>query len=95
MAPERFHLWNDIVAEIKPISQALVREKAKDVIEENKLPKVFLDTVDWDIIHLCMEAEYADVYPPGFFASQSHWYVKGHCPCGWNGEFPNGRLIVY
>ena len=42
-----------------------------------------------------MEAEFADVYPPGFYASQAYWYVKGHFPCGWQGEFPNGTLIIY
>ena len=83
------------MAALKPVTQALVREKTKRVIEENDLPKVFLDTVDWDILHLCMEAEYADVYPPGFFASQAFWYVKGHFPCGWKGEFPKGKLVIY
>lgn len=94
-SPEQFKKWNDIALEIKPAAHALVQEKTKQVIEENNLPTVFLDTVDWDIVHLCMEAEYADVYPPGFFASQSYWYVKGHFPCGWKGEFPKGKLIIY
>jgi hypothetical protein len=59
------------------------------------VPGAFVDTVDWDILHVCMEAEYADVYPPGFFASQAFWYVQGHFPCGWEGEFPAGRLVLY
>lgn len=80
---------------MKPLVQSLVREKTKRVVEENELPKIFLDTIDWDILHVCMEAEYADVYPPGFFASQAYWYVKGHFPCGWVGEFPDGKLVVY
>jgi len=94
-SPERFHKWNDCMLLIKPVVQALVREKTKQIIAENNLPKVFIDSVDWDIIHLCMEAEYADVYPPGFFASQAYWYMKGHFPCGWQGQFPKGKLIVY
>ena len=94
-SPERFNQWNDIVLSLKPITRALVSEKTRQVIEENDLPKVFLDTVNWDILHLCMEAEYADVYPPGFFASQSFWYAKGHFPCGWKGEFPKGKLVIY
>jgi len=52
--------------------------------------------VQWEILGVCMEAEYADVYPPGFYASQAYWYVKGHFPCGWEGgEFPKGKLIIY
>jgi hypothetical protein len=65
------------------------------VVAEHDLPKVFLDTVDWDILNLCMEAEYADVYPPGFYASQAYWYLKGHFPCGWQGAFPKGKLVIY
>jgi hypothetical protein len=94
-SPKLFRRWNDIVAELKPVTQALVLEKTGTVIQENDLPKTFLDTVDWDILNMCMEAEYADVYPPGFFASQAYWYVKGHFPCGWRGEFPKGNLVVY
>lgn len=94
-SPREFQKWNDIVLKIKPVVQTLVREKTDQVVGENDLPKVFVDTVDWDILHLCMESEYADVYPPGFFASQAYWYVKGHFPCGWQGDFPKGKLIVY
>lgn len=88
--------WNDILEIVKPASQALVCEKTKSAIKENNLPKVFLDNVDWDILHLCMEAEFADVYPPGFYASQAYWYANGHFPCGWRGSFPQGgKLVVY
>jgi hypothetical protein len=93
--PAQFERWNDVVAEIKPTTQALVFEKTKDVMAENNLPKIFQDTVDWDILHVCMEAEFADIFPPGFYASQAYWYVKGHFPCGWKGNFPKGTLIVY
>lgn len=92
---ERFQQWNDTVLAVRPITRALVAEKTRKVIEENDLPVVFLKSVNWDILHLCMEAEYADVHPPGFFASQSYWYANGHFPCGWSGVFPNGKLIVF
>jgi hypothetical protein len=92
---ERFVRWNDIVVEIKRTIEPFVHEKVKAVMNAHKLPKVFEDTVQWDILHVCMEAEYADVYPPGFYASQAYWYVKGHFPCGWEGNFPNGKLIIY
>lgn len=95
---DRFAQWNSIVDDLKPISEALVLEKSQKVIDENALPKVFIDTVNWDILGVLMEAEYADIVPPGFYASQSFYYWKGHFPCGWDGEiseFPKGRLIVY
>lgn len=94
-SPERYRHWNAVVEMVRPVARALVNEKTRDVVERYRLPKGFVDTVRWDIIHLLMEAEYADVYPPGFFASQAYWYVKGHFPCGWDGVFPQGLLIIY
>jgi hypothetical protein len=92
---ERYNQWNEIVAQLKPVTEPFVRRKIEAVMRENNLPKVFEDTVQWDILHVRMEAEYADIYQPGYHASQAYWYVKGHFPCGWEGEFPKGKLIVY
>lgn len=92
---ERFNQWNDIIGALKAVTIPFVQRKIKTVVREYELPKVFEDTVQWDILGVCAEAEYADVYPPGFYASQAFWYVKGHFPCGWKGEFPKGKLIIY
>jgi hypothetical protein len=86
--------WNDVVDQVRPFAEALVDAKTRQVIHAHDLPKVFADTVKWDILHLCMESEFADVYPPGFYASQAYWYRKGHFPCGWRGAFPSGLLVI-
>ncbi len=88
--------WNGLVSSIRPTVTELVREKTVAVVKANALPKSFIDAVAWDILHLCMQAEYADVQSPGFYASQAFWYMKGHFPCGWHGPFPNGgRLVIF
>lgn len=93
---ERYLQWNSIANELRPIVNEFVGRKIDTVVRENLLPKVFQDHVRWDMIFLLMESEFADVYPPGFFASHAYWYVVGHFPCGWHGSFPNeGKLIVY
>jgi hypothetical protein len=92
---ERFEKWNDVVDEMKKTTLSFVRGKIETVVREHNLPKVFEDVVQWDILHVCMETEYADVYPPGFYASQAYWYVNGHFPCGWKGDFPQGMPIIY
>jgi hypothetical protein len=91
----RFNEWNNIVKEVKKLTVPLVAAKTERVVRENQLPKTFQNIVNWDILHVAMESEYSDVYPPGFFASQAYWYVKGHFPCGWNGQFPDGKLVIY
>lgn len=92
---DAFNKWNDIAIELKKTTVPFVQRKIESVVRDNKLPKVFENMVQWDILHVCMEAEYADVYQPGYYASQAYWYVKGHFPCGWEGDFPKGKLIVY
>lgn len=92
---ERFNQWNDIVTQLKPLTESFVRRKIEVVVREHGLPKVFEDTVQWDILHVCIEAEFADVYQPGYYARRAFWYVNGHFPCGWDGEFPKGRIIIY
>ena len=31
----------------------------------------------------------------GFYVGLMNWYRRGHWPCGWEGNYPDGRLIVY
>jgi hypothetical protein len=92
---ERWNQWNSVVREVKKITVPLVAAKTERVVGENRLPHTFQNVVNWDILHIVMESEYSDVFPPGFFASQAYWYVRGHFPCGWSGSFPEGKLIIY
>ena len=92
---ERFLRWNQVADEVRAVAIPLVKRKMAEVSQHLELPKAVVDAVRWDIIHLCMESEYADVFPPGFYASQAYWYTKGHFPCGWQGKFPEGMLIIY
>jgi hypothetical protein len=93
---ERWNHWNEIVAAVKKFTVPLVNRKIEAVVREHDLPEIFGFQVQFDITALCMEGEYSDVYPPGFFADNGYWYVNGHFPCGWSGGvFPKGRLVVY
>lgn len=92
---ERFNQWNEVAAMLKETTIPFVQRKIERVVRQYNLPTVFENMVQWDILGVCRESEFADVYPPGFFASNAYWYMKGHFPCGWQGEFPKGTLIIY
>ena len=79
-SPERLREWNSIVRAVKPTVESLVRDKIDAVVRGHGLPKVFEDTVRWDMMHTCMEQEFAEVCPPGFYATQAAWYLAGHFP---------------
>lgn len=95
VSTERFCKWNEVVDEIKPVTMDLVRRKIAPFVLEHDLPKDFGDAVDWDILHLCMESEYVDLVPPGFYSGLAYWYANGHFPCGWQNGVPRGRPIIY
>ena len=90
-----FREWNHVVSYLKPIVLSFVSDKIGNTSSVNQLDPIFEQTVQWDILHLCIESEYQDICGNGFYASQGYWYVRGHFPCGWDGEFPDGRYVVY
>jgi hypothetical protein len=91
----RLRLWNDTLREVQKITRPLAERKTAAIARDYALPEIFGIQVRGDITLLCMESEYADVCPPGFFTSLGPWYLNGHFPCGWWGMFPAGRLVVY
>jgi len=92
---ERYCQWNDITHEIKRIVIPILDQKCEEVITENALPKSFIDTVHWDVLGFFVEVAYSDIASPGFFHSQWESYMNGHFPCGWEGNYPSGRPIIY
>lgn len=94
-APLRFRDWNDKVEAIKRTIVPMIRALFSTRPDLQTLPVVVRDSVQWDILHVCLEAEFSDCVPPGFYASNSYWYRAGHFPCGWQGKFPDGRIIIY
>lgn len=91
----RYNQWNDIVRELKVRFMPIVNERCDRVVKANRLPKVFMDCVNWDVLGLLMECEYADLTDSRWFHTLGDWFLRGRFPCGWDGEFPRGRLIVY
>jgi hypothetical protein len=92
---DRFKRWNDVVDEVKPMTMALVTRKLAASRRPEPWPTRFVGAVQWDVLHLAMEDEYHDVVPGSFYTSLGEWYVQGRFPCGWQGDFPEGKLIIY
>jgi len=88
--------WNDTIDMLKNPVSKLVQRKAASVMELNHLPKEFGWSVAGDLINAALECEYSDVVDPGFFTTTIvDIYLKGHFPCGWEGKYPEGKLVVY
>jgi hypothetical protein len=93
--PKAYQAIGDVADEVRKVVDSLIQSKIRIVIEEQKLTKSFRSTVIWSIWNIVLSAHYGDLYTPTFYADLAHWYVKGHFPCGWEGEYPAGHLMVY
>ena len=94
-AMDRYRKWNDITADLKERIVPMVRRKITSVSVEHKLPESFEHCVRWDILGACMEIEYSDLRPAGFYMEMAAVYLKGHFPCGWDGLYPSGHFLIY
>ena len=86
--------WNKITKHAKEKLESTVFEKARQFQIEKGLNKTFLDCVKWDVLGIVMEHSYKVFRPPTFFEKLLTVYENGRFPCGWQGEWPNGRLFV-
>jgi len=89
-----FQEWNALTRKAR---DRIVREIMPTVEEfqnQHHLPEVFSQCTRWDILGAVMEETYKSLHPPRFFETLLRIYERGRFPCGWKGEWPNGKLLV-
>ena len=96
-APTDYKHWNDRVDRFKSsVLAPLTPRVLVPVQQRHDLPDVFLHSVQWDLVNANSENEYI---PSGhsvfFFLELIRVYEAGHLPCGWDGAWPTGSLIVF
>lgn len=94
---DRYHGWNDVAREAKASAvSVLAGGKWASFAESRGFPRGFVDSVSWDILFAIMEYEYGDCQGrPSFFLHLLRVYEAGKFPCGWDGRWPMGSLIVW
>ncbi len=95
LAPARYLDWNKVAAMVRRFSIPWVKGKIRAVQAAMNFPKEFEDVVQWDMAGLGLEVEYSDVVGRGFYVGLAHFYMVGHFPCGWEGEWPNGKAVIW
>jgi hypothetical protein len=89
--------WNRLVGEqtTKVLAPAM-KKSLRPFAEKNHLPRKVLESVGWDVVHALMENAFlATGHRCFFFLELLTVYEAGHFPCGWRGEWPNGKLLVF
>ncbi|AEV68930.1 hypothetical protein [Acetivibrio clariflavus] len=93
--PDKYRQWNKFAKEAREFIQEKLQPRIVLYLENNSLKREIEDSVKWDIIHAIMEQVYAEQKEPGFFMELLKVYEAGHLPCGWNGKWPKGELMIF
>ena len=89
--------WNKLVAEHKAVVlNRLTEEKWIPYQQSHALDDVIVQCAQWDVLGALMENSYlSSEHRCFFFLELLSVYEAGHLPCGWRGEWPQGKLVVY
>jgi len=91
---DEYQKWNGIVKHAKEVLTSGPWARVEAYAKEHQLEHFISSCVRWDTLNAVMEAAYERFNPPIFFLKLLEVYESGHFPCGWEGKFPKGRLLV-
>lgn len=94
---EKYQRWNETVDDHKKkVVNPLTEEKIVPFQIQNSLDIVFVHSVQWNILGALMENSYMKCgHSAFFFLELLMVFEVGHFPCGWEGDWPQGKLVVY
>ncbi|WP_019637126.1 hypothetical protein [Paenibacillus fonticola] len=93
--PNRYKEWNKYAQKGREVIDNFVVPNVTNYLIDNNLPYSLLDNVRWEFIGAIMENNYRNERQPAFFMELFKVYESGNFPCGWEGRWPKGKLIVY
>jgi hypothetical protein len=87
--------WERFKKAIRPVLEPLVKDKTKDPVAKHQLPVEFVRTVHCMIENALAEVEFADMGASFVFCELARHYEEGHYPCGWDGDYPSGKVVLF
>jgi len=87
--------WNTITVGIKNYLKDGIFKVVREKLSQNDLPDSIFASVEWDILSYCQELAYKKYNIPTFYSHLIPIYKNGHLPCSYEGEFPNGKILIY
>jgi len=94
---DEYQNWNDLVIQHKTSTiTPVVQPAILAFCRSHDLGEAVLHSVQWDILGALMENSYLNTgHKAFFFLELLAVYEAGHFPCGWEGEWPDGRLCIW
>ncbi|WP_055442518.1 hypothetical protein [Lacinutrix himadriensis] len=87
--------WNTITGGIKNYLKDGIFKTVREKLNQRDLPDSIFASVEWDILSYCQELAYKKYNIPTFYSHLIPIYKNGHLPCSYNGQFPNGTILIY
>ncbi|MEM6527218.1 MAG: hypothetical protein AAF653_02930 [Chloroflexota bacterium] len=83
------------MAEIRTMTDPIVSKKLQEISKEISFPERIVRHIGWDISTIAFAVEYSDVYESAFYMAVRDIYMNGRFYCGWDGKYPQGKMIVF
>ncbi|WP_426171402.1 hypothetical protein [Pseudoduganella sp. R-34] len=100
---ERFEDWQDLLESVTPAWPEMPREIERRTIElldqmtsklyPSALNETLINNMQGDVARLLHCHAYGDVHQLWKAVQQA--YLDGGMPCGWEGRYPEGRMVVF
>lgn len=87
--------WNEVVIRIKNEYISIISEKIEIAVAEFNDKEAILNDMKFNLITLFMLNFYSEYYSSDFYNKMLKIYLSGHLPCGWSGNYAEGKFIVY
>lgn len=84
--------WN---VQVKKIRDEL-NPRLVEILHSKNIQIEFINDIKWNMISILMLSYYSKYgFQSKFFEHILAIYKSGHIPCGWQGKYPNGKVMVY
>ncbi len=94
--PDHYPHWDNLLRQARMFVQKEMQHLWETTQADNRLDEKFLTDVRTSVFYAFVERAYQDVVErQGFFLKILSIYESGNYPCGWKGDYPQGKLIVY
>ncbi len=86
--------WNKLAKQASGFFDMEILPLVEGFAQNHELGNLFIQCVSWDIQHIIIEKSFVKQKPPIFFGLLFTVYKAGHFPCGWNGKWPKGKMLI-
>lgn len=94
-APKEFNpYWNPLVHQVRNQIWPRTEVALKTRVKQLGLPEFLTESIEFDVINMAVVLSYQEIVRSPFYENLLSTYCEGFLPCGWEGEYPNGCMIV-